>query len=127
MSINMSILDLCIGTHNLYLRRRQPDLLEVQQMKIQAKEQRQKRMTEQQKLSRERERRIQAENERDKYKHEVTFMSEQIVSMQEMIKNSDENHRLTTEKLEQETLAYSKRASEAEAEVQRVKQTKTQV
>lgn len=44
MSINMSILDLCIGTHNLYLRRRQPDPLEVQQMKIQAKEQRQKRI-----------------------------------------------------------------------------------
>lgn len=44
MSINMSILDLCIGTHNLYLRRRQPDLLEVQQMKAQAKEQRIRRM-----------------------------------------------------------------------------------
>lgn len=44
MSINMSILDLCIGTHNLYLRRRQPDLLEVQQMKVQAQEQRIRRM-----------------------------------------------------------------------------------
>lgn len=43
MSINMSILDLCIGTHNLYLRRRQPDLLEVQQMKAQAKEERVRR------------------------------------------------------------------------------------
>lgn len=44
MSINVSILDLCVGTHNLYLRRRQPDLLEVQQMKAQAKEQRLRRM-----------------------------------------------------------------------------------
>lgn len=44
MSINMSILDLCIGTHNLYLRRRQPDLLEVQQMKVQAKQQKIRRM-----------------------------------------------------------------------------------
>lgn len=43
-SINASILDLCIGTHNLYLRRRQPDLLEIQQMKIQAREQRQKKI-----------------------------------------------------------------------------------
>lgn len=43
-SINASILDLCIGTHNLYLRRRQPDSLEVQQMKAQAREQRQKKM-----------------------------------------------------------------------------------
>lgn len=44
ISINMSILDLCVGTHNLYLRRRQPDLLEVQQMKAQAKEQRIRRI-----------------------------------------------------------------------------------
>ncbi|VDK78229.1 unnamed protein product [Cylicostephanus goldi] len=28
-TMNPSILDLCIGTHNLYLRRRQPDTLEV--------------------------------------------------------------------------------------------------
>jgi hypothetical protein len=42
-SINMSILDLCIGAHNLYLRRRQPDSLEVQQMKVQAKEERLRR------------------------------------------------------------------------------------
>ncbi|CAD5215856.1 unnamed protein product [Bursaphelenchus okinawaensis] len=126
MSINMSILDLCIGTHNLYLRRRQPDLLEVQQMKIQAKEQRQKRLAEQTKLLKERERRIQAEAERDKYKNEVAFMSEQLTTMQDFIKTSDESHRLATEKLEQETLAYSKRCSEAEAEVQRVKLSKVQ-
>uniref|UniRef100_A0A183C6L0 Moesin/ezrin/radixin homolog 1 n=1 Tax=Globodera pallida TaxID=36090 RepID=A0A183C6L0_GLOPA len=44
MSINQSLLDLCVGTHNLYLRRRQPDLLEVQQMKLQADEQRRRRM-----------------------------------------------------------------------------------
>ncbi|CAD5221821.1 unnamed protein product [Bursaphelenchus xylophilus] len=126
MSINMSILDLCIGTHNLYLRRRQPDLLEVQQMKIQAKEQRQKRLAEQAKFMKEKERRIQAETERDKYKNEVAFMSEQLATMQDFIKTSDESHRLTTEKLEQETLAYSKRCSEAEAEVQRVMLSKMQ-
>ena len=42
-SVNHSILDLCIGTHNLYLRRRQADTLEIQQMKAQAQEQRAKR------------------------------------------------------------------------------------
>ncbi|KAK6053856.1 FERM PH-like domain protein [Cooperia oncophora] len=42
-TINPSILDLCIGTHNLYLRRRQPDTLEVQQMKALAKEERARR------------------------------------------------------------------------------------
>jgi merlin protein len=42
-SVNHSILDLCIGTHNLYLRRRQADTLEIQQMKAQAQDQRAKR------------------------------------------------------------------------------------
>ncbi|KAI6201085.1 Moesin/ezrin/radixin-like protein 1 [Aphelenchoides besseyi] len=121
MSINMSILDLCIGTHNLYLRRRQPDLLEVQQMKIQAREQRQKRLAEQTRFNSERERRIQAETDRDKYKHQVVFLNEQIAAMQEIVRKSDESYRLNAEKLEQESLANSKRASEAEAEMQRVK------
>jgi hypothetical protein len=33
----LKILDLCLGSHNLYLRRRQPDTLEIQQMRMQAK------------------------------------------------------------------------------------------
>ncbi|VDO54577.1 unnamed protein product [Onchocerca flexuosa] len=81
ISINMSILDLCVGTHNLYLRRRQPDLLEVQQMKAQAKEQRIRRIQEQNRLSREREQRIQAEAERDRYKNEITAINEQLRNM----------------------------------------------
>jgi merlin protein len=42
------------------LRRRQPDLLEIQQMKIQAKEQRQRRLSEQGRLQKEKELRVQA-------------------------------------------------------------------
>lgn len=95
--INASILDLCIGTHNLYLRRRQPDLLEIQQMKIQAREQRQKKQViklfclkfiklfikmEQNRLLRERELRQQAEFERDKLKSENAILTEQLVALQ---------------------------------------------
>ncbi|KRY77215.1 Moesin/ezrin/radixin -like protein 2 [Trichinella pseudospiralis] len=43
VAVNKVILDLCIGNHSLYLRRRQPDTLEVQQMKAQAKEERLRR------------------------------------------------------------------------------------
>uniref|UniRef100_A0A915D4J1 FERM domain-containing protein n=1 Tax=Ditylenchus dipsaci TaxID=166011 RepID=A0A915D4J1_9BILA len=123
-SINMSILDLCIGTHNLYLRRRQPDLLEIQQMKIQAKEQRQRRLSEQSRLQKEKELRVQAEAERDRYKVEITILTEQLAAMQNVMKNSEETHKLIAEKArvsENEALELSKRASEAEAEVQRVK------
>lgn len=34
----VKILDLCIGNHDLFMRRRKPDSMEVQQMKTQAKE-----------------------------------------------------------------------------------------
>lgn len=36
--IVFQILDLCIGNHDLFMRRRKPDSMEVQQMKTQAKE-----------------------------------------------------------------------------------------
>uniref|UniRef100_A0A914ZVB4 Moesin/ezrin/radixin homolog 1 n=2 Tax=Parascaris univalens TaxID=6257 RepID=A0A914ZVB4_PARUN len=124
MSINMSILDLCIGTHNLYLRRRQPDLLEVQQMKAQAKEQRIRRMQEQNRLAREREQRIQAETDRDRYKNEFNAANEELCNLKEAMKKTEETAQLLAEKArvsEEEALVLSKRASEAEAECQRMK------
>ena len=38
MQLCIQILDLCIGNHDLFMRRRKPDSMEVQQMKAQAKE-----------------------------------------------------------------------------------------
>ena len=38
MRINKRILTLCMGNHELYMRRRKPDTIEVQQMKAQNKE-----------------------------------------------------------------------------------------
>ena len=32
------ILELCVGNHELFMRRRQPDSIEIQQMKAQARE-----------------------------------------------------------------------------------------
>uniref|UniRef100_A0A1I7Y0A5 Moesin/ezrin/radixin homolog 1 n=1 Tax=Steinernema glaseri TaxID=37863 RepID=A0A1I7Y0A5_9BILA len=124
MSINMSILDLCIGTHNLYLRRRQQDTLEVQQMKAQAKEARERKAEEQRRLERERERRESAEMERDRYKTEVAHITERLNVLQDAKRRTEENADLIAEKArvsEAEALVLSKRASEAEAEVQRYK------
>lgn len=36
--INKRILTLCMGNHELYMRRRKPDTIDVQQMKAQARE-----------------------------------------------------------------------------------------
>uniref|UniRef100_A0A914HMK2 Moesin/ezrin/radixin homolog 1 n=1 Tax=Globodera rostochiensis TaxID=31243 RepID=A0A914HMK2_GLORO len=124
MSINQSLLDLCVGTHNLYLRRRQPDLLEVQQMKLQADEQRRRRMEEQTRLHREREQRAQAEQERDRYRVELNHLSEQLSAMQSVIKSAEETQVLIAERArlsEQEAIEQARRASEAEAEAQRAK------
>lgn len=38
LRINKRILALCMGNHELYMRRRKPDTIEVQQMKAQARE-----------------------------------------------------------------------------------------
>lgn len=38
MRLNKRILDLCMGNHELYIRRRKPDSVEVQQMKAQARQ-----------------------------------------------------------------------------------------
>ena len=40
MRINKRILALSMGNHELYMRRRRPDSIEVQQMKAQTKEER---------------------------------------------------------------------------------------
>uniref|UniRef100_A0A8C5H8F5 Radixin-like n=1 Tax=Gouania willdenowi TaxID=441366 RepID=A0A8C5H8F5_GOUWI len=46
LRINKSILQLCMGNHELYMRRRKPDTIEVQQMKAQAKEEKQQKQQE---------------------------------------------------------------------------------
>ena len=50
LRINKRILALCMGNHELYMRRRKPDTIEVQQMKAQAKEERAAKLQEREKL-----------------------------------------------------------------------------
>ncbi|CAD6190444.1 unnamed protein product [Caenorhabditis auriculariae] len=122
-SIDSSILDLCIGTHNLYLRRRQPDTLEVQQMKAQAKEERQRRQQEMAKLLHEREERLQAEKECNELKAKMERMNLELNKAQETIRRAEETNDQLSEKArhsEQEALLLHKKASEAEAECHRL-------
>ncbi|VDD90118.1 unnamed protein product [Enterobius vermicularis] len=124
MSINMSILDLCIGTHNLYLRRRQPDLLEVQQMKVQAQEQRIRRMHEQNRFAREKEKRLQAETERDQLKKEIEAINKKLDAMKENVKRAEDTAQAFAQKARissSEAIALMKRSNNAEAECERLK------
>nr|CDJ92859.1 FERM and FERM central domain containing protein [Haemonchus contortus] len=129
-TINPSILDLCIGTHNLYLRRRQPDTLEVQQMKVLAKEERARRQQELARIAREREERLQVENERNQLKAEVEKIAEQLAQAKETARKTEETAELLAEKArasEQETLMLTKRVSEAEAECHRLQMNHVKV
>lgn len=64
LRMNKLILDLCIGNHELFMRRRKPDTIEIQQMKAQAKEEKQRRQIERNKLLKEKQLREQAEREK---------------------------------------------------------------
>jgi len=46
LRINKRILALCMGNHELYMRRRRPDSIEVQQMKAQARDDKMSRQAE---------------------------------------------------------------------------------
>lgn len=64
LRINKRILALCMGNHELYMRRRKPDTIEVQQMKAQAKEDKHTKQMERAKLSKEKQAREDAEKDK---------------------------------------------------------------
>lgn len=64
LRINKRILALCMGNHELYMRRRKPDTIEVQQMKAQAREEKTAKQTEKARLEIERQKRDDAEQKR---------------------------------------------------------------
>ena len=67
LRINKRILTLCMGNHELYMRRRKPDTIEVQQMKAQNKEEKLAKQQEREKLQREIAAREKAEKLQVKY------------------------------------------------------------
>ena len=64
LRINKRILALCMGNHELYMRRRKPDTIEVQQMKSQAKEDKHAKQMERAQLAKEKQAREDAEKEK---------------------------------------------------------------
>ncbi|KAL3113533.1 hypothetical protein niasHT_013052 [Heterodera trifolii] len=82
LRINKRILALCMGNHELYMRRRKPDSIEVQQMKQQAKEERIQRQLEQERLQREMCAREAAEQKQHEYEAKMLSMKEEMESAQ---------------------------------------------
>lgn len=85
MRISKRILALCMGNHELYMRRRKPDSIEVQQMKAQAREERMAREDEQNKLKREMMARQEAERERAEFQRRLAAMQEDMQRRHEQL------------------------------------------
>ncbi|XP_011145685.1 merlin isoform X2 [Harpegnathos saltator] len=122
--MNKLILDLCIGNHDLFMRRRKPDSMEVQQMKAQAKEEKQRRQVERSKLAREKQLREAAEREKAAMEQRLLQYQEEIRLANEALRRSEETADLLAEKsrvAEEEAMLLSQKASEAEQEITRIR------
>ncbi|KAK4292055.1 hypothetical protein Pmani_035152 [Petrolisthes manimaculis] len=72
--VNKIILALCMGNHDLYVRRRKADTIEVQQMKIQAIEEKEAKKAANQKLAREVSMREEAEKKQKEFEEQLESM-----------------------------------------------------
>lgn len=79
--VNKRILALCTGNHELYMRRRKSDSIEVQQMKIQAKEERELKAAERRRLQEERLQRMENEQKLQELKNEMIQKSSDYEAM----------------------------------------------
>merc|ERR1712223_2112446 len=126
LRMNKLILDLCIGNHDLFMRRRKPDPMDVQQMKAQAKEEKVRRQIERSKLAREKQMREELEREKAVLEQRIIQYQEDLRIAKESLQQSEESADLLAEKsalAEQEAMLLQQKASEAENEVQRIKLT----
>lgn len=113
LRINKRILALCMGNHELYMRRRKPDTIEVQQMKAQSKEERQQKQLERQALDREKLKREQVEKERAEMERRAQELEEK------MKRYLEENERYQRELAEKQAAAQKLAEDKEKAENER--------
>lgn len=87
-----------MGNHELYMRRRKPDTIEVQQMKQQAKEEKVQRLLEQERLTKEMSAREAAEQKQRVYEQRIQQMCEDMERAQKELEMAQE----TIRRLEQQ-------------------------
>ena len=72
------ILHLSVKNHESYIKRRQPDSMDIQQMKTQADEERKRKFGDRERLQREVEARILAEEEQERLRKELEHYKESM-------------------------------------------------
>ncbi|KAI7800038.1 villin 2, partial [Triplophysa rosa] len=91
LRINKRILQLCMGNHELYMRRRKPDTIEVQQMKAQAREEKQHKQMERAQLESEKKRREAIEREKEQMEREKQDLMMRLYQFEEKTKKAEKD------------------------------------
>ena len=123
LRINKRILALCMGNHELHMRRRKPDSIEVQQMRAQAKEEKHQKQLERARLEKERDRRKQEEELRKKAESEANLLKEKLRQAEEMNRKHTElqaNQEAELERRLQEAMSLREEVEKAERERLRI-------
>lgn len=118
LRINKRILSLCMGNHELYMRRRKPDTIEVQQMKAQARDEKTTKQQEKQQLAKEKQARADAEREKQELEERLRKFEEDARAAQASLDEA---------KRQAEALERKRKDAEEEAEKIRVLKEQAEV
>ncbi|XP_060907844.1 ezrin b [Labrus mixtus] len=121
LRINKRVLQLCMGNHELYMRRRKPDTIEVQQMKAQAREDKQQKQLERAHLDNEKKKREAIEREKEQMEQEKQDLMMRLLQFEEKTKKAERDlteQRQRAQLLEQERMKAEEEAARLEGERQ---------
>lgn len=113
LRINKRILQLCMGNHELYMRRRKPDSIEVQQMKSQAREEKLQKQMEKAQLENEKKKREAIEKEKEQMEREKQELMMRLFQVEEKTKKAEKD--LQEQVMRARTLDQERRRAEDEA------------
>ncbi|KAM6960739.1 ezrin a [Aplochiton taeniatus] len=119
LRINKGILQLCMGNHELYMRRRKADTIEVQQMKAQAREEKHARQMERTQLENEKKKREAMEKEKEQMEKEKLALMTRLTQFEETTKRAEkelEEQLERARRLEEERKKVEMEAARLEAE-----------
>lgn len=125
LRINKRILSLSMGNHELYMRRRKPDTIEVQQMKAQAREEKLAKQQERARLTREKQAREDAEREKVEMAERLKKFEEEAKFAQlalDKAKEEAEQKEIQRKKAQEEAERLEELKKQAELERQRLEE-----
>nr|XP_028563285.1 merlin-like isoform X2 [Podarcis muralis] len=121
--VNKQIMQLFIGNHDLFMRRRRVDPIEIQQMKAQAREEKARKKMEHQRLAREKQLREEAERAKEELERRLFEVEDKARQANEALRRSEAAAELLAEKAqiaEEEAKLLAQNAAEAEQERHRL-------